>query len=374
MTDGAEGMFLWVDLMLKEIASKHREEQIRAALSQAPKGLSDTIRHVLERFSAELTEDDVNDLNLLLGWVTCAKRPFTLGELDTMLKIKSSDGQGMIYLEGELRKRYASFFAVLREDGRNTDDLQAPNEEWGQDLEALDQDQKELTETDTGADDDFGEDMGIVSDPETTDVTLAHSSIGDFFRRESTSSTTTVGVVVNKTETDIVMTLLKIFNDPEPYEKWRQNNSPSGTTLLGYAANYWPDHLQAIDLSKVSAEDKTKIGDFLVKMFRDEKVVMRWTGLSTKVRSDWFYNERCDSAVRRWLEDKDVTTNYSEGDLEWKKALYPNTDAELLDHGTRIAAREWLQKLNWNPGEICKWIDALVRKVCIIRYTVGKRA
>ena len=92
-------MFLWVDLMIKEISAKHKVEQIRQTLVNPPRGLSDTIRHVLERFSNTLEKDDIADLNEMLSWVVCTQRPLTLGELDSIMKLKSSDGEGIIYLE-----------------------------------------------------------------------------------------------------------------------------------------------------------------------------------------------------------------------------------------------------------------------------------
>ena len=98
---GAQGMFLWVDLMVKEISEKQRIEQIRQTLTRLPRGLPDTIRHVLQRFARTLTEDLITDLNELLAWVTCAQRQLTLSELDAILRLKSSDGEGIIDLEGE---------------------------------------------------------------------------------------------------------------------------------------------------------------------------------------------------------------------------------------------------------------------------------
>lgn len=94
-------MFLWVDLMVKEISMKHSPEQIRQTLAEAPQRLSDTIRHVLERYS--LFSDDVPYLNEMLAWAACAQRPLTLGELDLVVKLNSPDGEGMLDLEGKLR-------------------------------------------------------------------------------------------------------------------------------------------------------------------------------------------------------------------------------------------------------------------------------
>jgi hypothetical protein len=86
--------------MIKELKAKHKPEQIKQAIAQPPKGLADTLRQVLERFSKTLQEDEIADLNTLLAWVVCAKRQLTLGELDNVMKLKSSDGEGMIYLVG----------------------------------------------------------------------------------------------------------------------------------------------------------------------------------------------------------------------------------------------------------------------------------
>ena len=109
LTNGADGMFLWVDLMIKELSTKHRVEQIRQALAKPPRELSDTIRHVLERFSNTLEEDDITDLNGLLAWVVCAQRQLTLGELESIMRLKSLDGNGIIYLEGMIETTYCPF-------------------------------------------------------------------------------------------------------------------------------------------------------------------------------------------------------------------------------------------------------------------------
>ena len=172
LTRGADGMFLWVDLMLKEVSSKHREGQIRQALQEAPKGLYDTIRHTLERVSHELTDEDAVDLNTLLAWVTCARRPFNLGELEDIMKLTGPENSSIVYLEGLLRKRHASFFTVNREDGRTTEDLLMDHsvDVATDDEETLGQHVAVAHSHDTGLADDFGEDMDIESDPSTTEV------------------------------------------------------------------------------------------------------------------------------------------------------------------------------------------------------------
>jgi hypothetical protein len=120
----ADGMFLWVNLMLKEVSRKSRPAHMRQALLHMPKGLYEAMRQTFERLSQELDDQEAADLCVMLSWVACAKRPLTLCELDDVLKLTSEDGDGVVYLEGLLRNQYASFFTVHWEDGRTTGELQ----------------------------------------------------------------------------------------------------------------------------------------------------------------------------------------------------------------------------------------------------------
>ncbi|KAI9819663.1 MAG: hypothetical protein M1826_001124 [Phylliscum demangeonii] len=82
LREWADGMFLWVKLMIAELSAQYRHDQIRQALHQMPKGLSSMISRVLERHSLDLAPGAIEDLNKLLSWVACVARPLTLAELD----------------------------------------------------------------------------------------------------------------------------------------------------------------------------------------------------------------------------------------------------------------------------------------------------
>ncbi|KAE8149863.1 hypothetical protein BDV25DRAFT_140381 [Aspergillus avenaceus] len=103
---GAEGMFLWVNLMLQELVKKRNESTMRKALDQAPKGLKDMLRHVLLSFSTDSNEEELGFLN------------------ETLLWLQSPEGDGMIYPEGALRRHFASFFNLDRENGLTMAELQ----------------------------------------------------------------------------------------------------------------------------------------------------------------------------------------------------------------------------------------------------------
>lgn len=64
---GANGFFLWAKLMLKELEMKDREDQMRAALNNLPRGLKNTLQQIVIRLSVTLDKDKVEDLNVSLN-------------------------------------------------------------------------------------------------------------------------------------------------------------------------------------------------------------------------------------------------------------------------------------------------------------------
>ena len=62
---GANGFLLWATLMLKEVQSKNRPDQIRKTLNNLPKGLTNTLPQLVARFSRTLDEDQIDDLNVM---------------------------------------------------------------------------------------------------------------------------------------------------------------------------------------------------------------------------------------------------------------------------------------------------------------------
>ncbi|EPS43344.1 hypothetical protein H072_2611 [Dactylellina haptotyla CBS 200.50] len=113
--EGAEGMFLWVDLMMKELSTRNRESAIRASLQNLPRGLSDTYRRMFQSFAVVLDEAEIGDLKELLNWVGFAERPLNLVELECLLALRSGDYGGVLDLYGEICKKYASFFTIVHQ-------------------------------------------------------------------------------------------------------------------------------------------------------------------------------------------------------------------------------------------------------------------
>jgi tetratricopeptide (TPR) repeat protein len=349
LTKNSQGMFIWVDLMLRELSKKTRPASIRESLHQAPKGLHEMLRHVLENFSSLLADEEADDLNTMLAHVTCAIRPLKLGELDTILRMKSPDGDGVLNLENMLRKQYASFFTLVRDDGLTTADLQG---ETGT-LYKADSEEEEDGMVDTENVIDFDSNL------HTTDVIFCHASIGDFFRDEregkksAGESGPAIGVNIVEARTLTLKTCLELVCNPTLGE-----NSQYLVSLYPYAGLKWNSHLQdALEiLPKIDPEETLSIGKLLVKTLRDEMVIEKWMAW----RNQDFLKLDKAQLILRWLTDKTCFESLDKETQAWINLANENS-AELFVPGAKLLARKWLHGLLWNPVVCMKMVLSVTK-------------
>ncbi|KAF7128696.1 hypothetical protein CNMCM5793_003547 [Aspergillus hiratsukae] len=326
LTAGADGMFLWVNLMLQELVKKRNETSMRKALKQAPRGLKQMLQHVLASLSESSDEEELEYLNESLLWVTYADQPWRLADKEAILRLKSPEGDGMIDLEGALRRQWASFFTLHREDGLTTAEL-----ENGSTINVLD----------WSADDDvISEDMDFFmsfsSKKDTTTVTFCHASIGDFFRDDSgkvsaKEGNIAVGVNCHEAKAHILKTCLRLITDPG----FATKANDSGR-MLRYAAWQWGHHLLTISPSECSLEDKREIAKMLLTAFRSEESMSTWLG-----ENDWALPTATINAVRQWWQEQDVLEFLSPEE----KQFISTTDDELVNSFKPMAMfciKRWL--------------------------------
>lgn len=328
----AEGMFLWVNLMLQELAKKRNETSMRNALEKAPRGLKEMLRHVLATFSERSNEEELEYLNETLLWVTCASQPWRLGEIEAILRLKSPEGDGMIDLEGALRRQWASFFSLDREDGLTTADL----ENGSAGLEAFNWSADEEEQGDYGTtEEDYL--MAFSSKMDTTTVNFCHASIGDFLRDESegkvsaTEAHIGVGVNYHVAKAHILRTYLRLITNPD----FAMKANDSGH-MLQHAARHWGDHLLTTSPSNGSSEDRREIAKMLLTAFRSEESMSNWLG-----ESDWALSTATIKAVQQWWQEQDVREFLS---LE-EKEFISTTDEEpfnLFQPMVMFCIKRWL--------------------------------
>ena len=325
LAERAEGMFTWVDLMLRELSKKSRASSIRESLHHAPAGLHDMLQHILEGFSSSLEEEDAEDLNLLLMWVTCAAEPMSLGVLDNVLKLNAPEGDGVLLLEEILRGQHASFFTLIREDGLSTTDLQAEKPRSALSRKA----------------DETSNDDGFDSSPWTTDVVFCHASIGDFFRDIEKGKARAghrdpeIGVNIVEAKVCVLNTCVNLICNPE-----LSNQITDLSHMLVYARFFWPLHLEeALGIrEKIDPTKQKEIGRLLVQMLREKATIARGT-----FHRGWeYFSSRGLIHIRDWLEQADVLGGLADDDRQWVESTSSNP-AESYLTAARVSATDWLQ-------------------------------
>ncbi|KAL4739869.1 NACHT and TPR domain protein [Aspergillus similis] len=341
LSAGAEGMFLWVNLMLQELTKKRNESSMRKALDQAPRGLKEMLRHVLASYSESSDEEELEYLNETLLWVTFADHPWTLAELEAILRLKSPEGDGMIDLEGALRRQWAAFFTLHREDGLTTAEL----ENGSAHLDVFDSDW--LTDKERQSESGNLEDylMAFNSNKNTTTITFCHASIGDFLRDESegkvsaTESHVSVGVDYHEAKAHILRTYLMLIIDPE----FAAKANDSGR-MLGHAVRYWGDLLLTISPSECALEERREIAKMLLTVCRSEEAMSNWLVGYYRALS-----MATIKAVSQWWRDQDVQESLSPDEKEFISAT-EREPVNLLKPMALFGIKRWLCEDLPNPG------------------------
>jgi hypothetical protein len=355
LSDGANGMFLWVNLMLDEIEDMSRPSDINDALNNAPRSLTKMIRHIFERLEEDLRGFRKDDFKEILAWVTCAQRPLNLAELKTVLQLKPPLGEGVPDLEERLRGQFASFFILTRRDGLTTAALlerTANAAESAQivdsDTEAGDEDENDQSREDDDDNDDKDDESvtessdadvppeiqssdPYASDFWTTIIQFSHASIRDYLVRESNPAKrefpADLGVSIDtiEAEKNIAVECLQILTeelklpttedsdsdesddgDDGDDSASDENNRSDGTdkdtdspgemepiwNLMEYAADNFIKHLSHTQKSSMTVEDEHTITRSLLRLFTDEKATEHWID----------YADDLAILARDWLE------------------------------------------------------------------------
>lgn len=334
LSAGAEGMFLWVNLMLQELAKKRNETSMRKAMEQAPRGLKEMLRHVLATFSERSHEEELEYLNETLLWVTCADQPWKLADLETVLRLRSPEGDGMIDLEGALRRQWALFFTLDREDGLTTAELE--NGPARLDVFDWDGDQERQDEYESSEEDYF---MDFKSKKRTTTVTFCHASIGDFLRDESEGKVSAtgdhigVGVNYHEAKAHILKTYLRLITNPD----FATKANDSGQTL-SHAAGNWCSLLLTSFPSKVSPESRREIAQMLLIAFRSEESMPKWIWRNKSALSTAIIR-----SVRQWWQDQDVHEFLSPEEKEFISTTEENP-VNLFKPMAMFCVKAWMQE------------------------------
>ncbi|KAL3460099.1 hypothetical protein BJX64DRAFT_278710 [Aspergillus heterothallicus] len=296
----AQGMWEWANLVIKSVLRCRTKEQIRKGIRTMPRGISAMLTQELQRLARELSVSDefsdeeerdsegedeggatqIDQLNVLLSFVTIAQKPLSVRHLAHILEIIFKEE--VLNLEDDLRTTYSSLF-LLRP---NTDD-----------------------------------------DYEETDlVILRHSSFYEFFR--TTDQAGPVAVNVDKTEVDFLYVLLYALREI-------QTPVTEDTTyiLRQYAENFLPTHFTKADPAKAGKEHG-KISALIYDLFTEQDR-HEWF-IDNVLQRDFtqycFYATSCPKTIANfWIDstDRELLNQRAEMTLQW---LLPGAKLTFEEH------------------------------------------
>lgn len=324
--------------MLREVLKKKSESDMRKAIREAPRGLNEIIRHVLRSFSESLKDNPeyADDFNELLAWVICAARPLTLANMQDILRWKSSDGSGWVWLEGSLRRQFASLFLLIREDGLTTADLQrTASIETSHDANG----QHSKDEEAFG---DLRSPFDFDSDPRTTRVTLNHASIGDFFRTEDEETICAVeggppiGVTYRAARMLVIMRCFELLACDE-----NSAEIEIAANLRHYACGALFETLQIIDIAKATTQEKQLIGRHLIRALTTKPSFV-WIAETRILMISFFGKENLDM-ILKWLSDEMVQESLSTEERMWYDKAISGNNADIFRPIAQHIGHRWLQ-------------------------------
>ncbi|KAL4999761.1 hypothetical protein BDV10DRAFT_200448 [Aspergillus recurvatus] len=286
---GAEGLWEWANLVIKSVLRCRTKEQIRKTVRAMPRGISAMLTQELQRLGRELSSSDgmsdgeglelegptqIDQLNIVLSFVTLAQKPLTVAQLEIILEIICKEE--VLNLEDDLRTTYSSLF-LLR-----------PNTE---------EDRRQDGET----------------------VTLRHSSFYEFFR--TTEETGPVRVNVDQTEVNFVYVIFYAL---------REQSTPLTGRWLGRLKDYGQGFLST-HFMRASPEKAGKLrGDIaaLVLDLFSKEAHRDWLAETYQYRRHLEYCFHPGASFQKlaefWLDtrDRSLANNRADMTLQW---LLPET-------------------------------------------------
>lgn len=339
-------------LMLDQISDVSRPSDIKHTFEQAPHDLAKMIRHVFERLDGDPSVQK-EDFNEMLAWITFARTPLLLGQMAVILKLRGPFGEGMPDLEDKLRDQYSSFFTLEREDKMTTESLQLATRDVRHEIVSHEEsisdqagESYDLHQTVEDLEEDDLDSRTYNSDFGTTLLRFSHASIRDYLVQEGSPTTRKypvdlgIGIDVNKAEHHITATCLSMLCDTEHELLFADNN------ILGYAADNFLRHLQKVDRSSLSKQEKQTLIRPLFTVFQSESIMERWIEKCSNPWSEfiqsWLKDSTLTQCVRDWFADEEnIDFDFTPEEREHLQYA-SRSDCNLFERLARYCAYQWL--------------------------------
>ncbi|KAF4955614.1 hypothetical protein F66182_18370, partial [Fusarium sp. NRRL 66182] len=122
ISESAEGLWEWASLVIRSVSQCSTRRQVQRVVKTMPQGINAMLNQELKRLARELSIDvppnggdveepeKIKQLKLIISFVTIAKRPLSLQQLDQILELILEDE--VLNLGQEIGVTYSSLFAM----------------------------------------------------------------------------------------------------------------------------------------------------------------------------------------------------------------------------------------------------------------------
>ncbi|KAL2433848.1 hypothetical protein ABEF95_011185 [Exophiala dermatitidis] len=328
LTQGANGDFVNVDLLLKEIGSKRWPAEVREVLVNQSQR-SDTIAREIKRCNQTFQTRDIHDLNALLTWVMSAMRTLTVEELEAVLFLRNGEAS-LRPLYDQLCHQYSAFFIVNKPDylEHNKASVTLVSDSIKEYFSSLVQSEQEVHEPESGKV--HPAEVRIIRhflDSVCDEDLYIKFGFEEFFQRKLSANSATINVELNKAHLQVLLDCCQIIPSYERVEL---------QPLYDYAWHFLVDHLHQIELTAIDNNNKARVGQYLVDMFSVQDTIAKWWTADQlfDLADKWFFRDEAVDLVLGWLKDPATTKTCSPRNQAWVKTLTSNSfpEVDLLEH------------------------------------------
>jgi hypothetical protein len=278
LTEKADGMFLWVDLIYKEeLQNILSPMKLKEALGKLPEGgLNNLYDHIFLRVELESGPAKHQTLQELFSWAAYFKEPLSLFYLNEILNLLI--GQQYSDAEVILKETCASLFilvktgeVLLEESSRSDTEHKFSEHNERQDNTEAKVEEENCDHDNDDDEENYDDEKEMAEILEANEqhrmrqqeifVTLRHASLGDYLRRADLKPTAIL-LGAKQGQIHVVIKMLQIVceGSDAPQELW-----------LYLMANFL-DQLRSLDCSMVSESDTKLIIGYLHEIFTSESL------------------------------------------------------------------------------------------------------
>ncbi|KAL2890440.1 Nacht and tpr domain protein [Ceratocystis lukuohia] len=347
LNDKVGGLFILAQFMLADINNSTHMSSIFESVQRYPQKAEDMLRQTISRLQDSLNAAQINDLNEILIWVTCAQETLKLSEIIAIFELRF--GAPPLTLEETLRGPYSCFFALIREDGLTTADLVKQlegNNSTKSPVPPPDTTKISIEDRNASYNFDYIAQPNFQFDSNTRKTNLAffHASITEFFRTGCVPQATAdgkpgIGFHLTEASLHILKTCLQVLVTPKTVAvPEKKTKVIIGANLWRYASWYWQEHLVAVNRGQVNASDKQEIGCCLYKLLTERDVVLGWTQEEESLKLFTDANMAC---ITEWMSDPEVTCGLPPEAQAWTRQVVKEPGG-LVEKIGRLYASAWL--------------------------------